>query len=220
MSQRKSKSQTISPRTKSQELLVTSIHRYPVTIAMGPAGTGKTFVAVNTAVDLFFNSNTKYDKIVVARPNIPTGVSLGSFPGDQNEKLESWLGPLLSNFRESVGKGNVETMIKNGQLVLQPIETIRGQSFERSLVLIDEAQNLCKEELIAVVTRLGEDSKMILSGDPDQSDRRDGGFVWLANFIEAYRLSAGIVRFSIDDIVRSDFVGAFVKALAQSNKKD
>jgi phosphate starvation-inducible protein PhoH and related proteins len=204
--------------TANQELLVKAINSCPVTVVRGPAGTGKTFVAVHTLASLY-SMDVSYRQLVVARPNIPTGTSLGSFPGDPREKLESWLGPILSNLRDIYGKGPVEALIRSETLVLQPIETIRGQSFENSLIIADEAQNLSKEELIAVVTRLGSNSKLVLTGDPDQTDRRDGGYDWLADFVVKHQLPGAVVSFGIDDIVRSGFVGAFVKALALHGKK-
>jgi len=205
--------------TKNQELLVEAINSAPVIVVAGPAGTGKTFVAVHKLAELY-SSDTSYKQIVVARPNVPTGTSLGFFPGDPKEKLESWLGPILSNLRAIYGKGPVEALIRSEMIVLQPIETIRGQSFEDSLILVDEAQNLSKEELIAVVTRLGENSKLVLTGDPDQTDRKDGGYSWLAEFIVTNNLPGRVVTFGLDDIVRSGFVGAFVRALAKNGKRN
>jgi phosphate starvation-inducible protein PhoH and related proteins len=210
--------EAIEPQTETQKKLVRAIESFPVTLVKGPAGTGKTFVAVATIASLF-SSDSSYKQIVVSRPNISTGKTLGSFPGTPEEKLESWLSPVLSNLREIYGKGHVEGLIRSGSLVLQPIETIRGQSYENSLVLIDEAQNLTKNELIAVMTRLGSNSKMILTGDPDQTDCHDGGYEWLTEFVREYNLPAEVIQFQIEDIVRSGFVGAFVKALAISNKK-
>jgi phosphate starvation-inducible protein PhoH and related proteins len=217
---KKPKTLLAEPRTKNQERLIDAIASNNFVIASGPAGTGKTFVAVSCLAALFAGSSD-YKRIVLARPNVPTGPSLGSFPGTSEEKLASWLQPLLSNFRECFGKGYVDSLIKSETMVLQPVETIRGQSYEDCLVIVDEAQNLTKNELIAVATRLGEGSKLVLTGDPWQTDMRDGGFEWLSRFVERNQLpSSKVIKFEIEDIVRSGFVGAFVKALSIETKKE
>lgn len=213
----KIRKEAITAKTSKQKELMAAIRNFPVVLAVGPAGTGKTFVAANVLSELF-DGNSLYDKIVVARPNVSTGRSLGFFPGDLLEKLENWLAPILSTLRSIYGKGRVTTMIRSGAIVLQPVETIRGQSFENALIFIDEAQNLTKDELIAIMTRLGRNSKMVLAGDPAQTDIRDHGYQWLADFLVKNRLDAAVVTFNADDIVRSDFVGSFIRALNKQGK--
>jgi phosphate starvation-inducible PhoH-like protein len=188
-----------------------------LTLALGPAGTGKTFLA--TAMAVRGLEEKWFDRLVLARPNISTGKTLGAFPGDANEKLYNWLLPLISNLQEFLTRADFDRLVQRKQLVLQPIETIRGQSFENSFVIIDEAQNLNRRELFAIVTRLGENSRMVLLGDPDQSDLSDSGLLWLTDLIVRYDLPASILQFSIQDIVRSDIVGAFVRALAEENQR-
>jgi phosphate starvation-inducible PhoH-like protein len=213
------KSELVDPKTDNQSALQTAIQDSCFVIASGPAGTGKTFIAVNTILHLF-GRDSNYRKIVIARPNVPTGPSLGAFPGTPEEKLGSWLSPLISNMNDCIGKGNVTNLVKAEVIALQPIETIRGQSFEDSLVIIDEAQNLTKSELIAVSTRLGDNSKIVLTGDGDQTDMRDGGFQWLIDFVKRHKLrNSSVIEFGIDDIVRSDFVGDFVRSLAKERKR-
>lgn len=210
----------LTSKTAAQTELMRSIRAKTMTIATGPAGTGKTFVSTGIACDLL--KDKKYKRLVLARPNISTGRSLGAFPGSADEKLANWLAPLLSNVTSWLGSTNVQSMISKKTLTLQPVETIRGQSYENSLILIDEAQNLTVEEIKSVVTRIGENSKIVLMGDLDQADLRDSGLEWLLNLIKKYQVKdTGVVQFSIDDIVRSDLVGALVRAFAQekSNKK-
>jgi phosphate starvation-inducible PhoH-like protein len=211
---RKLKLTPVEPKTVNQERLLRAIESHPVIISRGPAGVGKTFVAVHALLSLY-TASSDYRKLVFIRPNVSTGPSLGAFPGTADEKLRNWLAPILTTVSEALDTKRVQTMISNGEILLQPVETIRGQSFEASLILVDEAQNLTKNEIIAVVTRLGEGSKLVISGDPDQVDRKDSGLDWLASFVTRHKLSSPVINFGIDDIVRSDFVGAFLRAMAK-----
>ena len=207
---------TIEPKTRNQKALMDSIIDNKMTIGVGPAGTGKTFVSVACGYSLFEEKSFELRQIVLIRPNISTGRSLGSFPGDSNEKLDSWMAPLTDNIQEVASNRLYRSMLQKKQVVLQPLETIRGRSFEQALVIVDEAQNLQINEIKAIVTRIGEDSKMIILGDPDQSDIPYSGLEWLVRLVDRYRISdVGTVRFTDRDIVRSGLVGAFVRAFAK-----
>lgn len=204
---------TLEAKTWSQTLLVRSIKENALTLATGPAGTGKTYVSAALAAELLKTKD--YRTLVLARPNISTGRSLGAFPGDHKDKLRNWLGPLITNVKSALGGADFDNRVMRNQILFQPIETIRGQSYEQALVLVDEAQNLSVNEIKAVVTRLGEDSKMVLMGDPDQSDLPNSGLAWLTALVKKHQLAdVGIVEFTVDDIVRSGLVGALVRAFA------
>jgi phosphate starvation-inducible PhoH-like protein len=204
----------VKPKNQTQIDLVESLKTNPVTVVRGPAGTGKTFMSMATYVEMLLSSN-EFRQLVFCRPNEPTGRSLGSFPGTPDEKLELWLKPLTANLVELLPSTEITRLRTQGRLAYQPLETIRGMSFEYSLLLVDEAQNLTKHELIAIVTRLGEGSRLVILGDPDQSDRHQSGLEWLADFCKHHNLSSGNIEFGLDDIVRSDFVGQFLRALAK-----
>ena len=200
----------IQPKNEKQNFLLESIEHNPMTVCIGPAGTGKTFCAGMKCAQLFLKG--KHDKIILSRANVPTGKSLGYFPGTVQEKMTPWLLPMMDVLTEGLGKGRYEYMMTKGQIEIQPIETIRGRSFENALVIVDEAQNLRMEEIKAVTTRLGENSKLIMLGDPAQSDVHDGDdLIDFVTMCERHGIEIPIVRFGVNDIVRSDIVASLVK---------
>lgn len=199
-------------KNPKQQFLVDSIQGSEITVALGPAGTGKTYVSVKKAVQLLMTQGSEYKKIILARSIIPTGKSMGYLPGDVTEKLVPWLLPMISVIEDSVGKSQAQYMMETKQVDIQPLETIRGRSFENSIILIDEAQNLDFEEIKAITTRIGEGSKMVLMGDAWQSDIR--GATPLLDFTsmcERANIRIPVVQFGVDDIVRSDIVGRLVR---------
>jgi phosphate starvation-inducible PhoH-like protein len=209
--QRDTSSFHIQPKTHNQQLLLEAIEEFPIVVTLGAAGVGKTFCAASKVAQLYLTG--KYDNIILTRSNVPTGRSLGFFPGDIKEKLTPWLLPLISVLEKQLGKTKYEYISAKEILQLQPLETIRGRSFENSLVLVDECQNLTIEELKAITTRLGENSKMVLMGDSSQSDINSGkDILKFVNICRKHNIEIPIVEFTVEDIVRSDIVGQLVKA--------
>ena len=208
----------IQPKTEKQDLLLRSIESAPMTVAIGSAGTGKTFCVSYKAAQLLLKGHV--DKIVLTRSNVSTGKSIGFFPGDIQEKMTPWLLPVLSNLEEAMGKGKFEYYQKKGNIQLQPIETIRGMSFENSFIIVDEAQNLTFSEMKAISTRLGEGSIMVFCGDPAQSDVGSGnGIEKFIDICQRHDIDLPVVRFGINDIVRSDIVGDLCKAFEMEEGK-
>jgi len=200
----------VIPKNDKQDKLIRSIKVYPITVTIGCAGTGKTYCSAGTAASLFMQG--KYKKIVLTRANVPTGKSLGYFPGTIQEKMTPWLLPMLEVFEQAFGKEKYKYMINKGEIEIQPIETIRGRSYKDALVLVDESQNLSLDELKAISTRLGENSKLILMGDPAQSDVKDGkDLLKFCSLIKKCGIQLPVVEFSVDDIVRSDIVAELVR---------
>lgn len=200
----------IQPRTRRQQDQLDAIEEDAITVAIGPAGTGKTFISCTKAVQLL--STGDYDQLVLCRANVPTGSSLGHFPGTIEEKLAPWLSPMTSVLKKTMGAGRYDLMLRRGQIQMQPLETVRGQSFERTILLVDEAQNLSIEEIKALTTRLGEGSKMVLMGDPHQSDVERGmALLKFADMCLCHDINVPVIRYTVDDIVRSDIVGKLVR---------
>ncbi len=200
----------IQPKNKTQQLLLNAIDEFPITVALGPAGTGKTFISASKVAQLFLTG--KYDYIILSRANVGVGNSLGMFPGTVEEKLAPWLMPVTSVLNKQLGATKYEYLFAKKTIQMVPLEVIRGRSFERSLVLIEEAQNFTMEELKAITTRMGEDSKMVLSGDASQSDVGSGSAI--INFVdicERNNIDIPVVEFGLDDVVRSDICGQLVK---------
>jgi phosphate starvation-inducible PhoH-like protein len=203
---------SVLPKNEKQDLLIQSIKNFPLTVTMGCAGTGKTYCSAGTIAQLFTTSRNGYDKIVLTRANVPTGKSLGHFPGTIAEKMTPWLLPMLEVLQKSFGKGKFDFMLSKGQIDIQPIETIRGRSYENALVLVDEAQNLCMDELKAITTRIGENTKLVLMGDPAQSDVKNGeDLVEFCRKVSSSGIDLPIIEFGVDDIVRSDIVADLVR---------
>jgi len=210
------KSFHIQPKTRNQGLLLEAIEHFPIVVTLGAAGVGKTYCAASKIAQLFQSGN--YDHIILTRSNVPTGRSLGFFPGDIKEKLAPWLLPMISVLQKQLTKTKYEYLLAKDTIQYQPIETIRGRSFENALILVDEVQNITIEELKAITTRLGENSKMVLMGDASQSDIDKGtNILRFCNMCERNNIEIPIVRFTVDDIVRSDIVGDLVKMFIKEN---
>ena len=205
-----SKAVHIQPKTEHQDQLLRAIDRSQLVVTIGPAGVGKTWCAVNAAVNLLVQN--KIRRIVLTRSNVPTGPTLGSFPGDISDKLSPWLAPMTNVIKQRLGAGDYDAKIHSGQIQFQPLETIRGASFESTVILVDEAQNLTYEEVKAITTRIGEGSRMVLMGDPMQKDTRYSGLVEFKKIVEKFNLDIPVIEFTVDDIVRSDIVAQLVKA--------
>lgn len=201
---------TIEPLNEKQRDCLVDLMASPCVILMGPAGTGKTYLAASVAAkDL---SERRIERIIISRANVPTGKSLGAFPGTVEEKMEPWLLPITDVLRMHLGNSFYEYLVKVGKIVVQPIETVRGRSFDDSIVLMDESQQLTVDELNAITTRIGENSKLYLMGDRNQRDVRTDGLGWLVGLASKYKLPLGLHEFTSDDIVRSSLCKAFVKA--------
>ena len=204
----------IQPKNEKQSRLIESIRNYPITITIGSAGTGKTYCSTSTVANLFLSG--KYEKIVLSRTNIGTGKSLGAFPGTVQEKMAPWLLPITSVLEQCFGKTHYNYLKSKDIIEVQPLETIRGRSYEDSLVIVDECQNLTFEEIKAITTRLGENSKMVLCGDPAQSDTNSGkDILRFVSLCHKYGIEIPIIEFGVDDIVRSDIVASIVRMLAE-----
>jgi phosphate starvation-inducible PhoH-like protein len=210
------KSFHIQPKTPNQQRLLKAIDNHEITVTLGPAGTGKTFCSASKVAQLYLQGG--YNNIILSRANVPTGRTLGAFPGTIEEKLSPWLMPITSVLEKQFGKTKYEYLISRQIIQMQPLETIRGRSFENSLVIVDESQNLTFDEIKAITTRLGEGSKMILSGDASQSDVHNGnGIVKFVNMCSKHYIDIPIIEFNTDDVVRSDIVGKLVKMFVKEN---
>lgn len=202
----------IQPKNKKQQALLESIRHFPITVTIGCAGTGKTYCSTSQVASLFLTG--RYDKIVLSRANVGVGKTLGAFPGTVQDKLTPWLLPIISVLEKTLGKHHYDYLLAKNTIEMQPLETIRGRSYENSLIIVDECQNLTIEEIKAITTRLGENSKMILCGDPVQHDLGDKSAI--LQFIKLCRkhdIDIPIIEFGVDDIVRSDIVANIVRML-------
>lgn len=204
----------IVPKTNNQGKLIDAISSSCQVIVFGPAGTGKTYVTTTMAADLY--TLKKIDKIVITRPMISVGKDIGILPGDLGEKVAPWALPVLDVLVKHLGKGAVETGIKNGNIEMAPLALMRGRSFDDAFIICDEAQNITTHELKMLLTRVGEGSTIVLNGDVQQTDLKDGdGLTKITHLAKKHMLPVPIVEFNLDDIVRSDICAQWVRVFYQ-----
>lgn len=192
--------QEIKPLNYIQQEYLRAIIENQVIFGVGSAGTGKTYIAATYAAGELFHR--RINKIILTRPNIETGRSLGFLPGTLEEKYAPYLEPFDQIFTKSLGKGFYEYALKNKNIDPKPLGFMRGSTFENCVVLFDEAQNSTREEMKMLLSRIGRNCKMIISGDVDQADIPDSG---LSDAISRLSNIQGIetIRFLDSDIVRS-----------------
>ena len=154
----------------------------------------------------------RIDKIVITRPHVAVGKELGFLKGDLQEKTMPWALPVLDVLEKHLGKGTVETGIKNGNIEMAPLALMRGRSFDNAFIIVDEAQNITTHELKMLLTRVGEGSTIVLNGDAQQSDLREAdGLSKVIHLAKKYMLPVPTVEFGVEDIVRSDITAMWVK---------
>ena len=159
----------------------------------------------------------KIEKIVITRPNVPTGRTLGLFPGDINQKMAVWLQPVIAVLKKVLGTAIYEIEFSRGNIIFQPLETIRGASFDNAFIIIDESQNIEVEEVKAIVTRVGNNTTLVFNGDINQKDiKSESGLQFLLDKISSNRRLAEvsfIVELDVSDVVRSKLCKLWVEAL-------
>jgi phosphate starvation-inducible PhoH-like protein len=198
------------PKTDKQAMYIDALKESDQVVVLGPAGTGKTYVVSTFAASQYHTKDI--DKIVITRPHVAVGKDIGFLPGTLEEKCAPWALPVIDVLEKHLGKGVVETGLKNGNIETVPLALIRGRSFDNTLIIIDEAQNLTVEELKALVTRVGEGSKLVINGDTQQSDLKQGdGLSKLTHLIKKYTLPIPVIEFTVKDIIRSDVTAMWVK---------
>lgn len=186
-----------------------------IVLADGPAGTGKTYLAVLWAIREYRSG--AYDKIVITRPNVEAGDPLGFLPGDKNKKMEPWMMPIIDVFEEVYSARVFQQMLERKEVVIEPLAYMRGRTFKNAVILLDEAQNTTPEQMRMVLTRIGENSRIICNGDLEQHDRGYGSS-GLAYAVERFanRPSERIkhISFNEDDVQRHVVIRDVLRALS------
>lgn len=209
----------IRPLNEKQAEYINLLNTKTVIAALGFAGTSKTFLPTAMGADLFRTGKIK--QLVFSRPAISNSKSVGYFKGSVEEKMQVWLTPVISILRERLGQGALEVALKKEQITYQPLESIKGCSFNDAWIVLDEGEDLTQDEVKKVVTRVGRNSKLILAGDITQSELKDkSGLKWLHEFIIRHNLKEyGFVDFNDPQhIVRSDAVKRFIMALEKDKQ--
>ena len=196
----------------AQQQLMDAIDNQSVVLALGPAGTGKTYLAIAKAVEAL--EGGKVQRIVLSRPAVEAGESLGFLPGDLNEKLAPYLRPLYDALTERLGTKRLKQMLADGIIEIAPVAYMRGRTLSECFVVIDEAQNCTYTQIKMLLTRLGWRSTMVLTGDPDQTDLLPGisGLADIASRLERVP-DVPVVRLAEGDIVRHPLVASMLTVL-------
>lgn len=190
----------VKPLNFIQGEYLRAIQECDIVFGIGSAGTGKTFLAASYAAGELYHR--RISKIILTRPNVETGRGLGFLPGELDEKYAPYLQPFDQVFSRTLGRGFYDYALKSKDIEPKPIGFMRGASFENCIILVDEAQNLTKTEFKMLLSRIGRNCKIILSGDPKQSDIGDSGLLDACKRLERIQ-GVEVVNFTDEDIVRS-----------------
>jgi len=211
-SEARSKRVDLSPMTDNQGKYLAALDGpVPLVVAVGYAGTGKTYMAAVKAANLYLDK--QIDKIILTRPNVAAGRDLGFLPGTVEEKFTPWLAPILETLTEVLGKGVVESAVKSGNIEYAPLTYMRGRSLQNAFVIMDEAQNLSTAEMVLFTTRIGDNCKVVINGDVLQKDIKErSGLSMLLDIARRYEIDLSLVEFEEGDIVRSALCRQFVIA--------
>ena len=203
---------TIRARTDGQQILLDAIKDHNLTLALGPAGTGKTYLAIASAVEAL--EAGEVERIVLSRPAMEAGESIGYLPGDMHEKMAPYLRPLYDALGDRMGGKRVKQLIDDGTIEIAPVGFMRGRTLNNAFVVIDEAQNCTYAQLKMLLSRLGWNSTMVVTGDPQQSDLLDNmsGLTDIGARLEKVP-DIAVVRLSSQDIVRHPLVAKMLDVL-------
>ena len=208
----KTPKKSIVPRGKNQRLYLDRMHKHEVNFGIGPAGTGKTYLAVAAAIDALLNE--KVDRIILIRPAVEAGEKLGFLPGDLSQKVDPYLRPLYDGLYEMLGIGRTEKLLANGIVEIAPLAYMRGRTLNNSFIIVDESQNTTKEQMKMVLTRMGFNSYLVINGDLTQIDLPKNIISGLSNAIKVLENTDGIgfTNFSSRDVVRHPLVRKIIDA--------
>ena len=209
----------IVPRSKTQHAYVSALRSHELVFGIGPAGTGKTYLPVAYAVSLLMQK--KIDKIILSRPVVEAGESLGFLPGTLEEKVDPYLRPLFDALQETLGAEMAGKLREKGTIEVAPLAYMRGRTIERAVMILDEAQNTTVGQIKMFLTRMGEGSRMIITGDISQCDlprNVTSGLRDAVNVLDGLP-DISIIKFTDADVVRHPLVGKIVRAYEEREKQ-
>jgi phosphate starvation-inducible PhoH-like protein len=210
-------SRAVRPRSPAQSAYLELMRQCPLVLGIGPAGTGKTYLAAAFAAHMLYEK--RVERLILSRPALEAGERLGFLPGDLKEKIDPYLRPLYDALFDVLG-GSAGRLMEQGIIEVAPLAFMRGRTLNRAFVILDEAQNTTPAQIKMALTRLGEDSHMVITGDPSQSDLPGGVALGLN---EALAIldgveGVGVARFAEKDVVRHPLVARIVAAYNRANK--
>jgi len=208
----RTRKKAILPRTDNQASYIKSLRQHELAFGIGPAGTGKTFLAVAKAAEMLVAGDV--ERLILSRPAVEAGERLGFLPGDMKEKVDPYLRPLYDALHDTLGADQVEKRIASGEIEIAPLAFMRGRTLAHAFVILDEAQNTTPVQMKMFLTRLGEGSRMVVTGDLSQIDLPSGQRSGLFDALETLADVPGIAitQFDQNDVVRHKLVGQIVRA--------
>ena len=206
------KLKTIYPKTKNQEIFLKQMRTKDIVFAVGPAGTGKTYMAVAYAVSLFVEG--KINRLILSRPAVEAGERLGFLPGDMKEKVDPYLRPLYDALYEMMPGEEIDRKMVNNLIEIAPLAFMRGRTLNKSFIILDEAQNTLSTQMKMFLTRLGQDSKMVITGDLSQKDLPDNAKSGMQDAMEKLEKvkDIGFVHLNSSDVCRHSLVEKIINA--------
>ena len=215
----KTPKRSVIPRSKKQKEYVRSLRSKQIVMSLGPAGTGKTYLAVAVALSMLLEK--KVERIILSRPAVEAGEKLGFLPGDMKEKIDPYLRPLYDSLYDLLDYDKIQRKIESGSIEIAPLAFMRGRTLKNSFAILDEAQNATETQIKMFLTRIGENSKLVVNGDPSQVDlpnKNQSGLIKSQNILKEIK-EISIINFDHQDVMRHPLVTKIVEAY-QKNTND
>ena len=203
---------SVIARSEKQSEYIKALKENDIVISLGPAGTGKSFLAVSVAVTLLMEK--KIDRVILSRPAVEAGEKLGFLPGDMKEKVDPYLRPLYDALYELFGADKIDKKIENGEIEIAPLAFMRGRTLKNCFAILDEAQNATETQIKMFLTRIGENSKLVVNGDPSQIDlinKNQSGLIKSRKILKDLN-EIKVIEFDHNDVVRHPLVSKIIKA--------
>ena len=211
---------TVIARSKKQSDYIKALTNNDITVALGPAGTGKSFLAVSVAMTMLFEK--KVEKVILSRPAVEAGEKLGFLPGDMKEKVDPYLRPLYDALYDLFGYEKINKKIETGEIEIAPLAFMRGRTLKNSFAILDEAQNATLTQIKMFLTRIGENSKIVVKGDPSQIDlinKSQSGLVKTKKILNKIK-EIKLIEFDHRDVVRHPLVSKIIRAYQKKSTDD
>ena len=208
----KTPKKSVIPRSKKQKEYVKALKTNQIIMSLGPAGTGKTYLAVAAALSMLLEK--KVERIILSRPAVEAGEKLGFLPGDMKEKIDPYLRPLYDSLHDMFDYDKIQRKIESGEIEIAPLAFMRGRTLKNCFAILDEAQNATQTQIKMFLTRIGENSKLVVNGDPSQIDlpnKNHSGLVRSQNILKGIR-EISIINFDQNDVIRHPLVTKIVEA--------
>ena len=211
---------SVIARSEKQSDYIKALKENDIVMSLGPAGTGKSFLAVSVAVTMLMEK--KIERVILSRPAVEAGEKLGFLPGDMKEKVDPYLRPLYDALYELFGVDKVDKKIESGEIEIAPLAFMRGRTLKNCFAILDEAQNATETQIKMFLTRIGENSKLVVNGDPTQIDlinKFDSGLIKSKNILKNLK-EIKIIEFDHNDVVRHPLVSKIIRAYNNKSADD